>query len=172
MKTFLKKKPKHQKNDNFQLMNLNLWFVLVNKFQLLSSSPSNLWVTSSSMMLATPVLTYSRTSLNSNSLWKVAAEIFFPPSNSTATEVLFSGSWEPVRFRFLISCGWWLLGISWGERMRLSFLEMTLCRDVSLCRSIFGEESNKDWLEEESVQSYGLMSGEGLNPESPSSEEL
>ena len=56
--------------------------------------------------------------------------------------------------------------------MRLSFLEMTLCREVSLCRSIFGEESNKDWLEEESVQSSGLKSGEGLNPESPSSGEI
>ena len=145
-------------------MNLNLWFVRVNKFQLFSSSPSNLWVTSSSMMLATPVLTYSRTSHISNSLWNVAAEIFFPPSNSTATEVLVS--W---RFRFLISCGWWFSGISWGERMRLSFLEMTLCRDVSLCRSIFGDESNRDRLDEESVQSSGLMSGEGLNPESPSS---
>ena len=56
--------------------------------------------------------------------------------------------------------------------MRLSFLEITLCREVSLCRSIFGEESRKDWLEEESVQSSGLMSGEGLNPESPTSKEF
>ena len=45
--------------------------------------------------------------------------------------------------------------------MRLSDLEMTLWREISLCRSL-GECSKEE--------SRGLRSGEGLNPESISSE--
>ena len=161
---YLKKQPNPQKNVSFQLIKRNLWFVLVNKFQLLNSSPSNLCVTSSSMMLATPVLTYSNTSLSSNSLWNVAAEIFFPPSNLAAME--FGDNWEEEGLGSVWGAVLGVLSTS-GLRMRLSFLLITLCLEESLWKSVFWACKEQLVLDnwDESVTSGSVLSGEGLNPE-------